>query len=419
MNATHAFDAALLAELARCHGTPLYVYDASTIRAQVERLRAASRSVADLGTGLRGFERIRFAQKANSCQAILRLLVDQGVALDAVSAGEIQRARAAGVPATEITFCADLFDPAALELIRTQALTVVAGSRDMLEQLARLRPAAKLWLRVNPGYGAGGHAKVTTGGEHSKHGIWHAELGAAVKQAKGLGLEVSGLHVHVGSGFGPADFQAAAMAVIEAARCVGPSLTSISAGGGLPVPYHDDEAEFDLLAHARTWSQARQQIEWELQRPVAMEVEPGRFLVAQAGVLLTTVHATKTQGREHYALVDAGFHSLVRPAMYGAFHRIEPLVRRQGPQRPTWIAGPLCESGDVLSTDGTRPAARLMPPLQMGDVLAVRDVGAYGASMASRYNSQPLPAEVLVDQGRVRLIRARETFEDLLRQERE
>ncbi len=419
MHAPHAFDTDLLAELARRHGTPLYVYDAGTIRSQVERLRAAARYPPSSGALGRGFDRIRFAQKANSSHAILRLLVETGVALDAVSAGEIQRALAVGVAPGEITFCADVLDAGALEVLAGAAVTVVAGSRDMLPQLARVQPGAKLWLRVNPGYGAGGHAKVTTGGEHSKHGIWHTELGAAVQQARHLGLEVTGLHIHVGSGFGAEDFQASAHALVEGARCVGPSLSSISAGGGLPVPYRDDEPEFDLAAHARAFAHAREQIELDLRRPIAMEVEPGRFLVAQSGVLLTTVQATKFQGREYYALVDAGFHTLVRPAMYAAFHRIEPLVKRPGATRPTWVAGPLCETGDVLSSDGARPAARPLSPLEVGDLLLVRDVGAYGSSMASRYNSQPLPAEVLIDQGRPRLIRARETFADLMRQERE
>lgn len=389
-----------LREIAAREGTPTYVYDARTIEARL----------ADLA----GYDRVRFAQKANPNLAVLDLLRRRGAWVDAVSAGEIARARTAGFEPRSIAYTADVFDDAALEWIAREPIAVNCGSVDMLATLARVRPGGEVTLRVNPGFGHGHAAGVRTGGDDSKHGIWHRDVAAAADRARRLGLACVGLHTHVGSGSDLEHLVEAAPRIADLARDIGRGLRTISAGGGLPVPYRDDAAAFDVARHLEAWRACADGVARSLDTPIELEVEPGRFLVAQAGVLITRVLGTKRSGTIEYAICDAGFHTLLRPAMYGAFHRIVALDPRGGPGRAVVIAGPLCESGDVLTLNEARePVAIEMPPLLAGDLLVVRDVGAYGIAMASRYNSQPLPAEVLIEQGRARLVRRRERHDEL------
>ena len=391
-----------LVALAREHGTPLFVYDAATIRARCAEL--AQR-----------FEVVRYAQKANSNLAILAEVRAAGCQVDAVSAGELGRARAAGFAPEEIVFSADLFDRAALEALARTPVRVNLGSPDMLAQYAELGLAREVTLRVNPGFGAGHGARVTTGGEHSKHGIWHADLQAVVAQARTLGLEVTGLHVHVGSGASVEGLVRAAEAMRELAPRVGPSLAMISAGGGLPVPYRPGEARPDLDHLARAWGAVRSELESRLDRPIALEVEPGRYLVAEAGLLVTEVRATKRSGSTDFVLVDAGFHNLPRPVLYGAYHEVSLLGREPDePNVPQVVAGPLCESSDVFFQDvDGRIEPRFLPRMRVGDFLCVHDAGAYAASMASSYNGQPLAAEVLLMGWETRLVARRQEAGEL------
>ena len=396
--------AALLRELAHEYGTPLYVYDARTLRAQLARLG--------------GFDLVRFAQKANPNLAILELLRKAGAVVDAVSAGEIMRALRAGFPPDAIAYTADLFEPAALELIAAHGLRVNCGSLDMLPLLARARPDARLTLRLNPGFGHGHDRRVSTGGSGSKHGIWHTDFERAIELAHKWDLSVVGVHVHIGSGSDLENLALAARAFEHCAKQLSGTLETLSAGGGLPVPYRPGEPSFDVESYTRAWLSARDRASQSVGRRLQLEVEPGRFLVAECGVLLTTVRGTKQSGDVHYALADAGFHTLVRSAMYGAYHHIEALSHQDATLRPIVVAGPLCESGDVFTqTKSGELAPRSLPGLAAGDLLAIHDVGAYGMSMASRYNSQPLPAEVLVDDGVARLVRRRESLDDLIAHE--
>ncbi len=397
-------DATRLQALAREHGTPLYVYDANTILERVRRLS--------------GFDVLRYAQKANPNLAILGLLRRSGVLIDAVSPGEIVRALRAGFLPDDIAYTADVFDAAALELVANTSARVNCGSIDMLAALARARPGAQATLRVNPGFGHGHDPRVVTGGENSKHGIWHADLESAVASAQALGLSIVGLHVHIGSGSNFENLALAAQSFENCAKSLRGTLQSLSAGGGIPVRYRPDEPEFDLDGYTNAWSCARDRASESIGRRLNLEVEPGRFLVAESGVLLTQVLGTKRNGDFEYALVDAGFNTLLRPALYGAYHHIEALDASDSLLRPTVVAGPLCESGDVFTqTKSGELDPRLLPTLVRGNLLAILDVGAYGMSMASRYNSQPLPAEVLIENGAARLIRRRESFDDLMTHE--
>lgn len=400
--------AARLRALARQHGTPLWVYDAATIRRRIAALKA--------------FDTVRFAQKANSNVHLLRLMRAEGVKVDAVSLGEIERALAAGyrggsAGVSEIVFTADLLDHATLARVVAEDIPVNAGSIDMLRQLGATHPGHRVWLRINPGFGHGHSNKTNTGGEHSKHGIWHADLPAALDVIRASGLQLVGLHMHIGSGVDYGHLQQVCQAMVALAAQVDLPIEAISAGGGLSIPYRVGDARIDVAHYHGLWDAARREIAAARGHAIHLELEPGRYLVAESGLLLAEVRATKDVGANHFALVDAGFNDLMRPSMYGAYHGISLLPADDAPRptRPTVVAGPLCESGDVFTQgEGGVVLSRPLPQAQVGDLLVFHDAGAYGASMSSNYNSRPLIPEVLVDGDTDRLIRRRQTVAELL-----
>lgn len=400
-------DASRITGLAARYGTPLWVYDAETIR---QRIRA-----------LKSFDVTRFAQKACSNTHILRLMREEGVHVDAVSPGEIDRALRAGYATgpglTEIVFTADVIDPSTIAKVIAHHIPVNAGSIDMLHQLGPHAPGHPVWLRINPGFGHGHHNKTNTGGESSKHGIWHKDLPEAIEAIRRYGLKLVGLHMHIGSGVDYRHLAHVCHAMVTLVKEAGHDLEAISTGGGLTVNYKDTDPVVDTDHYFGLWDEARKEIESVLGHPVHIEIEPGRYLTAESGLLLAEVRATKAMGRNHFVLVDAGFNDLMRPSMYGSFHAISVLARDGGirESRPTLVAGPLCESGDVFTQEeGGVVSPRQLPAAEVGDLLVFHDTGAYGAAMSSNYNSRPLAAEVLLDGDRERLIRRRQTIEDLM-----
>jgi diaminopimelate decarboxylase len=412
-----AFAADRLQALAAAHATPLWVYDADTIRERVQRLRL--------------FDGVRFAQKACSNTHVLRLLRSLGVQVDAVSAGEIERALQAGYDARDersgIVFTADEIDRPTLALVAEHGIPVNAGSVAMLDQLgAHLGERARghrTWLRINPGFGHGHSRKTNTGGEHSKHGIWPSDIPAALAAIARHGMRLVGLHMHIGSGVDYGHLAQVCDAMVKHVRevvALGHDVSAVSAGGGLSIPYRAGEAVIDTQHYFSLWDAARARLAGELGHPVHLEIEPGRFLVAESGALLAEVRAVKDMGANHFVLCDAGFNDLVRPAMYGGHHAISVLPQagagtRIDAPRPTVVAGPLCESGDVFTQDaGGVVEARPLAPAQVGDLLVFHDAGAYGASMSSNYNTRPLAAEVLVDGAATHLIRRRQTVAELI-----
>jgi len=406
--AMNPFPAQVLRSLAAQHGTPLWIYDEATIRARVAALAS--------------FDVIRFAQKANSNIHILRLMRSLGVAVDAVSLGEIERALAAGYSVQDgdpdaLVFTADVFDRATLDRVVAERIAVNAGSIDMLRQLGERSPGHRVWLRLNPGFGHGHSNKTNTGGAHSKHGIWHADLGAALAEVRRGGLELVGLHMHIGSGVDYQHLQEVCRAMVDLVIRADVPIHAVSAGGGLSIPYRADDRPVDTAHYFSLWDAARREIAERVGHPVKLELEPGRYLVAESGVLVGEVRATKDMGPNHFVLVDTGFNELMRPAMYGSYHEISVLTAddRDRPVRPTVVAGPLCESGDVFTQDaGGVVRTRELPEAQVGDLLVFHDAGAYGAAMSSNYNSRPLAAEVLVSGAQARLIRRRQTVAELL-----
>jgi diaminopimelate decarboxylase len=398
-------------EIARQFGTPTYVYDAKRIVEQIEKLRA--------------FDVIRFAQKANSNIAVLDLMRQNGVVVDAVSAGEVLRAQAAGYDLSEphqVVFTADIFDQQALQVVKDHKLHVNVGSPDMISQLGEISPGAEITLRVNPGFGHGHSQKTNTGGEQSKHGIWFEEVEACVALATKNQLTVTGLHMHIGSGTDFEHLSQVCEAMVATARIVGDSLTTISTGGGLPTPYRPDDTTIDLDRYFVVWDAARKTLESEFGHSVTLEIEPGRFLVAESGYLVCEVRAIKEMGNNRFCLVDAGFNNLARPVLYGAYHPMSIAFadgREQADQMDDLIiGGPLCESGDIFTqSEGGYVNSCELPSCSVGDLLIIECAGAYGFVMSSNYNSKPMIAEVLIKDGNAIEVRKRQTLESLFADE--
>ena len=409
---SNPFTPAQLWSLADQFGTPLWVYDAATIRQRIAQVS--------------NFDTVRFAQKACSNIHILKLMREQGVKVDAVSRGEILRALAAGYVAggepSDIVFTADVMDAATLATVVEHQVPVNAGSIDMLHQLGAASPGHHVWLRINPGFGHGHSNKTNTGGEQSKHGIWHDDLALACAKVRANGLALQGVHMHIGSGVDYGHLQevcGAMVSLVEAVKAQELDVQAISAGGGLSIPYQVGEPSIDTAHYFAMWDAARQSCAQVLGHAVTLELEPGRYLVAESGVLVSEVRAVKNQGSKHFVMVDAGFSDLMRPAMYGSHHGMEVIhadgSAAQGPMQGSVVAGPLCESGDVFTQgEGGVVLERALPQAQVGDLLVLHDTGAYGASMSSNYNTRPLIPEVLVEGGQARLIRRKQTVAELL-----
>ncbi|WP_394517146.1 diaminopimelate decarboxylase [Pantoea sp. SGAir0175] len=402
-----ALNATNLLPLAQRYSGPFWAYDAEIIQQRIAQLSA--------------FDVVRFAQKACSNIHILRLMRAAGVKVDSVSLGEIERALAAGFQpgGEDIVFTADVLDSPTLARIAELKVPVNAGSVDMLHQLGAVSPGHSVWLRINPGFGHGHSQKTNTGGENSKHGIWHSDLPLALAAIQQHGLQLVGLHMHIGSGVDYGHLQQVCDAMVDQVVAFGQDLQAISAGGGLSIPYRFGEEAIDTQHYYGLWNGARERIAAHLGHAVKLEIEPGRFLVAESGVLVSQVRAVKQMGSRHFVLVDAGFSDLMRPSMYGSYHHISLLPADDSAPGEanveSVVAGPLCESGDVFTQlEGGKVETRALPAAQVGDYLVFHDTGAYGASMSSNYNSRPLIPEVLFEQGVPREIRRAQTIQELL-----
>ncbi len=401
-------------QLARQFSTPVYVYDAATI---VQR-------IADLAE----FDVVRYAQKSCSNIAILDLVRRNGALVDSVSAGEVVRALAAGfkpgqkVHPTEIVYTADIFDREALETVVKHDIHVNCGSPDMITQYGERMPGRGITLRINPGFGHGHSQKVNTGGAQSKHGIWYEQLEECIERADKCDLSIIGLHMHIGSGTDLAHLSEVCGAMQRAALVVGSSIRSISAGGGLPVPYREGQQYVDITAYHKLWDETRHQLANQFGHEISLEIEPGRFLAAESGYLISEIRAIKTAGENTYYLVDAGFNNLARPILYGAYHPMA-ICPADGsatgrPAKDVVVGGPLCESGDIFTQEeGGFVSTRSLPEAKVGDFLVIGVAGAYGYTMASNYNSKPLVAEVLIEDGLANLVRRRQTLKELIQAE--
>lgn len=400
-----------VADIVARFGSPTYVYDIATIQKKISDLAA--------------FDVIRYAQKACNNIAILNRMRKAGVLVDAVTAGEVQRAIRAGY-ATHgnphpIVYTSDVLDGEGMEIVKKYGLHVNCGSPDMIRQLGELIPGANVTLRINPGFGHGHSQKTNTGGPQSKHGIWHEYLDDCLLLADRHGVMITGIHMHIGSGTDLAHLAQVCGSMENVVEKVGRSVTTVSAGGGLPVPYRDGQSYVDIDQYFKLWDASRQKLQQKFGHPIQLEIEPGRFLVAESGYLVAEIRAIKQMGENTFYLLNAGFNDLARPILYGAYHPIS-VVSKSGKvstsEVDVVVGGPLCESGDIFTQEeGGFVAKRRLPGAEVGDWLVLEVAGAYGFVMASNYNGRYRAEEVMIENGQLHSIRKRETFEDLVRNE--
>jgi diaminopimelate decarboxylase len=402
-------------DLVSRYGSPLYLYDLGVVRT---RVRAVKESIS-----YRPFQPL-YAIKANSCPAVVRVIVGEGFGIDAVSPGEVAIALKLGVKPELVVYTENNMTDAEMVEAQRQGVVITCGSLDRLERLGRAG-AKECAVRFNPDVGAGHNEKVTTGGPLTKFGVHWSLAGEVRRIERETGIRVVGCHMHIGSGILEAEAFVRAMEVILSVALELEHLRWVDFGGGIGIPYKPGDRPIDVPALGRAASALmagfadRYTAKHGAGRTLELRLEPGRFLVAESGTLLTTVTSVKTnpdtrdglrtvKGRT-FVGCDTGFNHLVRPTMYGSYHRIENLSRPGAEPAQVDVVGNICESGDVFARD------RQLPRPQLGDVLALRDAGAYGMAMASTYNTRPLPAEVVVDGDEARLARPRQTVDDLLR----
>jgi diaminopimelate decarboxylase len=398
-------DKVSLESLAKRHGTPLYVYSAGQI---LERLSLFQQALA-------GREHlVCYAVKANSALAILKLLASHGAGFDIVSGGELERVLAAAPEAAgKVVFSGVGKTAAEIDLaLEADILEFHAESEAELKLIAsraaKFKRKARSALRVNPDVFAETHPYISTGLREHKFGIdIRQALKVYKKAASSRWLEPHGVSVHIGSQIlSAAPFGAAMKRVSKLLRELereGIALQTVDAGGGLGIDYHG--GKFDAAAKVREYAAAVQLALGAFQGRLL--IEPGRFIVAQAGALVTRVLQVKRNGKKTFVVTDAAMNDLIRPALYQAYHEIVPVKPRVGKPRTVDVVGPICETGDFFAHD------RQLAPVEPGDLLAILDAGAYGMSESSNYNTRPRPAEVLVEGAKARLIRRRETMADL------
>jgi diaminopimelate decarboxylase len=399
-------DGVPLAAIAEGAGTPVYVYSAATLR---ERYRAIDDAFASYP------HRLHYALKANSSLAIARLMHELGSAVDANSIWEIELARRAGFALADIVFTGVGKTAAELECAVPLGLKAInaesAGELARIEAIAaRLDTVARVAIRVNPDIDAKSHPHISTGLKVNKFGV-------PLEQARELfrtirsrpALQLVAVHFHVGSQITELEPLTRAASVAAALAgdlaAAGITLEYLDLGGGLGISYDEQDVPSSAAYAAGL-------IDAVCQTGLPIVLEPGRAIAGPSGALIARVVDLKPRNAvSDFAVLDAGMTELLRPALYSAYHRIDPVRPRAGAYKQYEVVGPVCESSDVVGRD------RLLPLLEVGDLVAIRDAGAYGAAMASNYNRRPMPAEVLVDSGEWRVVRRRQTIDDMLASE--
>ena len=389
------------------YGSPLYVYHEAILRKRCQDMKNL--------VPMKGFT-ADYSIKANSNLQILKIVHEEGLEADAMSPGEIHVLLAAGFAPSEILFVCNNVSAEEMAYAVERGITVSVDSLAQLETFGRHFPGHKVAVRFNTGYGAGHHEKVVTAGKKTKFGINDDKADEVVALLKKYDLHLCGINQHIGSLFmEESAYVASCEAMLELALRF-PELEFIDMGGGFGIPYRkqDGERPLDLKLFAERLGNAIESFKARYgEKPMKFKTEPGRYIVAESCVLLGMVHSIKESNDICYVGTDLGFNVLQRPVMYDSHHDIE--VYRDGKltdagHRTVTVVGNICESGDKLAQE------RTLPEIAIGDILGVMDAGAYGYSMASNYNHRLRPAEVMIDlTGADRLIRRRDTFEDLMR----
>jgi len=398
-------------ELAKEYGTPLYVIDEERIRNNYKRVyNAFSKYYKDF--------KILYACKANTNLSVMRILEEEGSCIDAVSPGEVHTSLKTGFTPDRILFTGNNVTNEELKYIDKTGVRINIDSISQLERLSKIvNPEGyKISFRVNPMVGAGHHEHCITGGEMSKFGIKESEAVEVYKKAIDMGFNPVGMHTHIGSGIlDPEPFKLATTVLMDIAGKVAQGTDTdfefLDLGGGLGIPYTPEENLLDIDPFAKEitdiFKSKLAEYGMDENNKPAMYIEPGRYLVGDAAILLTRVNTIKESYRKFIG-VDCGFNTLLRPAMYDSYHHIVLAnnASTKGIEKLD-VAGNVCESGDLFARD------RFLPKIEEGDLLAIMNAGAYSFSMASQYNSRPRPAEVLVSEGKSEVIREKESYEDL------
>jgi diaminopimelate decarboxylase len=393
-------------DIASKYGTPTYVYNEETIR-------KCMREVANVITKYP--YRANYSMKANSNLTILKMALEEGLNADAMSEGEMRLLIKAGFPSDRIFFVPNNVDKSELQFAIDHDIMVSLDSLDQLDLFGSLNPGGKCSVRINPGVGAGHHEKVVTAGKKTKFGVAEEDVDKIFEIAKKHNLKIAEINQHVGSQYlDPEPFLQAVENFLRIADKFD-DLEYIDFGGGYGIPYHklDDEARFDMASFTERFTALLDvYVEKHKDNIPLFKSEPGRYCVAEGGVILGRVHATKQNAGKKYAGTDIGMNVLARPTLYDSYHDIEVLHNGKAVSRDTLeevsVTGNICESGDLLCKE--RPLAHI----ETGDLVCVLDAGAYGYSMSSSYNTRPRAAEVLITKdGKDKLIRRRETYDDL------
>lgn len=396
------FDEHALLGVASHHGTPTYVYSES----EIKRRCAMLTDLFPIDMPIQWL----YAMKANDNPHLLKLISSAGFGFDTVSSEEMHLGLMFQPDPTNIFYTENNMTDAEMEDAAAMGVVLNIGSISRLRKYASAHPRSTVSIRIKPDIGDGHHRKVVTGNEDSKFGIRIDAIDEALSVARHSNVKITSIHVHIGSGIKEPENLFSAMRKLLTISRQFPDLRHINFGGGLPIPYKAGETEFDLN-ELRDLAEPllRQEIEYH-NGALSFLFEPGRFITAQSGVLLTTVTSVKDQGPRTYLGCDTGFNHLVRPVLYEAWHEVVNVTRyRERTQNMYTLAGNICESGDILAVN------RELPVTHEGDVLALADAGAYGMVMASEYNRRRLPAEVLIcSDGTTKQIRKRDLIKDVL-----
>ncbi len=409
-----------LEAIARRVGTPFFLYSADVLRSRIEAVKAITPG---------GTLQARYAMKACSTRRILEEVSAAGLWIDAVSGNEVLRANAAGFALGHrppvILYTADVFRDNALAVVGETGVLPNIGSPAMITELHDAGYRGPIGLRLNPGFGHGHVRECDTGGPSSKHGIWYRDVERTRAAAASAGFPIVLLHAHIGSGPQIEEFNRNMGLLVDFFTGMlddYPDLEAVNFGGGIPHPYRPDAPRVDLAPLGALLSEAQRSLSSRAGRSIRVEIEPGRFFIAPSAVLVARVHDVKETSENEkgpgyrFAMVDAGFTDLVRPAMYGSYHHISVHGRATAdPTESFIVAGPLCESGDVFTRDAREfLEPRQLPHLASGDLLVFHDTGAYGVQMSSYYNSLGRAPQIWLEDGDAHLISRRETLADIV-----
>lgn len=409
---SHNLNKSLIRELANKYHTPLYIFSEKEIRNQCQKLKSAI-----------SYEnkQIRYACKALTLQAILKIVRSEGIYIDAVSINEVKRAQRAGYNADEILYTGEGASQLAFEELLGKGILINCSSIDQIRLIGKIKKGSSCSIRINPGEGHGATTKTNTGGPSSKHGIYYDQMDEVKKVLKEYDLKLVGIHSHIGSESNLDHWLRIKDLTLNIAKQFD-DIDFVDLGGGIPVVYKETDKPMPLNEWGEKLTESFNNFSKEYGKNIQLQIEPGRFIVASSGSLISEIQNIKHTPDYNFVIVNTGLNHNPRPSMYGSYHPISFIgaeERKMDGEKSYVIGGNLCESGDVFTVeaDGTL-APRKFPNLQIGDLMIMGMIGAYSYSMKSEYNSMNLPASVLVDiDGNEKIIERRGTVDDIMRRE--